>query len=84
MLRRVSIRTARVEDAPNIAIIHVHSWRAAYRGIVPDEFLAAISLEKREENWRLELTKSDGRVWVAEDDGVMKGGLLPGRAGTKA
>ncbi|HEX4227838.1 MAG TPA: GNAT family N-acetyltransferase [Bryobacteraceae bacterium] len=35
------IRSATPVDARAIATIHVEAWRAAYRGIVPDEYLAA-------------------------------------------
>lgn len=37
---RPIVRPARPEDAAGIARVHGDAWRAAYRGIVPDGFLA--------------------------------------------
>jgi hypothetical protein len=36
---RAYVRDADPEDAEQIAIIHVHSWQAAYRGLLPQEYL---------------------------------------------
>jgi hypothetical protein len=41
------IRPAKKEDAESLAKIHVHSWRAAYRNILPDSFLGRFTYEKR-------------------------------------
>jgi ribosomal protein S18 acetylase RimI-like enzyme len=60
-----SIRSATPDDARIIATIHVESWRAAYRGIVPDDFLASLSLEKRELAWQQSLLAGDSSTWVA-------------------
>ena len=35
----VFIRPASVHDAPDIREVHAESWRAAYRGLVPDEYI---------------------------------------------
>jgi GNAT superfamily N-acetyltransferase len=63
------IREATIDDAPAIAAIHVASWRTTYRGIMPDDFLAALSAERRERMWRDTLTNphSPSVVYVAED-----------------
>jgi len=60
------IRPARPEDALRIATIHVDAWRVAYRGIVPDEFLRALTVEQRHAGWRRILEAGEA-VWVAED-----------------
>jgi ribosomal protein S18 acetylase RimI-like enzyme len=44
----------------------VTSWRAAYRGIVPDDFLQALDIEARTALWRERLAGGDMRVVVAE------------------
>jgi ribosomal protein S18 acetylase RimI-like enzyme len=64
------IREARPEDAAAIARIHVDSWRSTYKGIVPDEHLAGLSYERREQGWREALSNPDNRsfVYVAEDE----------------
>jgi ribosomal protein S18 acetylase RimI-like enzyme len=45
------IRTARIEDAPRLASMHVASWRETYVGILPDAMLAALSVERRTAMW---------------------------------
>ena len=62
------IRTATVQDAAAIAQVHVESWRTTYTGIVPDEFLAQLSAEQREQFWRqvLQDPGSQTVVYVAE------------------
>lgn len=77
------VRPAELGDAPAIARVHVATWRSAYRGLLPDEFLASLSETHYEERWRRTLDDSAGRVYVAENfDGVVgfaSGG--PERAG---
>jgi GNAT superfamily N-acetyltransferase len=68
----VTIRAATVDDARAIAQIHVDGWRAAYRGQMPDAFLAGLSVDVRAEQRRkdLEALRSpEHRTWVAEDGG---------------
>ena len=48
----MTTRSATPDDALGIAIVHVAAWRAAYRGIVPDDFLDSLSLEQRSAAWR--------------------------------
>jgi ribosomal protein S18 acetylase RimI-like enzyme len=45
------IRDALQTDAAGIARVHVNSWRTTYRGIVPDQVLDSLSLERREQYW---------------------------------
>jgi L-amino acid N-acyltransferase YncA len=47
----ITIRLARLEDAPGIAKVHVDSWRTTYKGLIADEFLAALSYERRTQVW---------------------------------
>ena len=67
------VRVARLEDAPAIAKIHVATWRVAYAGIVPEDFLASLSEEERIKSWQEQL--ADGRtvVLVAEKEGEVVG-----------
>jgi hypothetical protein len=39
----ISIRRARARDASGIAAVHVATWRSAYAGLLPDEFLERLS-----------------------------------------
>jgi RimJ/RimL family protein N-acetyltransferase len=45
-------RLAREADAPALAEVHVRSWQAAYRELLPADFLAALSISDRAERWR--------------------------------
>ena len=45
------VRRANVEDAAAIARVHVRAWQAGYRGQMPDEFLDALSVDKRTDVW---------------------------------
>lgn len=66
------IRPATVADADAIGEVHVASWRAAYAGLIPDDFLAGLSAESRAASWA-RLIGDGGRVLVAEEDGVIAG-----------
>ena len=50
------IRTARIEDARQIAEVHVDSWRGAYRGIVSDSLLDSLAVETWAERWQERLS----------------------------
>jgi hypothetical protein len=65
----MQIRRAAVEDARAIAVIHVAASQAAYRGLIPDEHMAAFTVERREAIWLEILTTADADVWIAEEDG---------------
>jgi ribosomal protein S18 acetylase RimI-like enzyme len=67
------IRPATLDDARAIAGIHVRSWRAAYRGLVPAELLASLSVERREAMWRTAVGSPDIAVLVADRDGAVVG-----------
>lgn len=68
------IRRATPADADSIARVHVATWRAAYRGIVPDGYLHALSAEARAARWRADLAGTATVTWVAvSDDGEIAG-----------
>jgi len=49
------LRAAVPADARAIAEIHVASWRSAYRGLLPDSLLDAMSVDELEQRWRSRL-----------------------------
>ncbi len=57
-----SVRRAIPEDAESIARVHVESWQSSYRGILPETFLAAMSVEERTKHWRRNLAEPDGSI----------------------
>ena len=80
------IREASPADAPAIARVHVGTWRTAYAGIVRDDVLANMSVQRCERNHREAIADQGRKCWtsVAEDDaagivGFARGG--PERSG---
>jgi GNAT superfamily N-acetyltransferase len=61
------VREATFEDAPAIAAVQVDSWRTAYRGIVPDSFLDAMTVTEQTSRWSGQLAKRDLLMYVALD-----------------
>jgi ribosomal protein S18 acetylase RimI-like enzyme len=68
MQTTVRVRRARANDAPAIARVHVETWRAAYAGLVPDEYLVRMTENGQAFTWRKTLSRkqSDSTVLVAE------------------
>lgn len=62
----VLIRPAVATDAESIAQIHIMSWREAYSGIVPDDYLADLNFEARHAQWTTVLSSTEAQTWVAE------------------
>jgi GNAT superfamily N-acetyltransferase len=70
----ISVRRATAGDAPAIASVHVASWQATYRGIVPQAILDNLSVERRMAGWaRLLAAPGEARVWIGELDGDIVG-----------
>ena len=63
------VRPAELGDAAEIARVHVASWRSSYRGLLTDDFLAALSEEHYADRWRRMINEGTSRVFVAEEDG---------------
>lgn len=47
----ISLRRARPGDGAAIAAVHVASWRATYAGILPDDYLARMSVIRHMRNY---------------------------------
>ena len=77
----MQIRQATVPDARRIAQIHVASWRAAYRGQMPDAVLDSLDEQKRAVFWHTRLTRQPPETFVAELDEKIIGfcDLIPSR-----
>jgi ribosomal protein S18 acetylase RimI-like enzyme len=66
---RPSVRAATVRDAAELAAIHVRSWQAAYRGLLPQDYLDELDVSDGTERWRRTLRATDwsrSGVMVAE------------------
>jgi GNAT superfamily N-acetyltransferase len=54
----MSIRRAGAEDAMAIAIVHVQSWQAAYRDLVPLDYLDSLDPQQRRPVWERILSEA--------------------------
>lgn len=76
----VMVRPARTDDALAVAGVHVRSWQAAYRGLLPDAYLDGLRPEERMTRYTFD---SDDPVVphtvVAVDSGVLCGFATTGR-----
>ena len=67
-----SVRPAIARDAKAIAEIHVATWQAAYEGVMPNDYLKSMTVEKRLAYWREAIEFSDPQILVAtESDRVV-------------
>ncbi|MFN2586670.1 MAG: N-acetyltransferase family protein [Actinomycetota bacterium] len=67
-------REATPADAPGIARVHVASWNAAYRGVIADDALDALTEESLTPEWRAEIEQPPlpgATVTVVEDGAVI-------------
>ncbi len=69
------IRSARVVDAAQIAVVHVRSWQGAYRGLLPQAYLDGLDPAQRVGRWERVLAEAQaqgeadiGRVGVLVAD----------------
>jgi ribosomal protein S18 acetylase RimI-like enzyme len=60
-------------DARTIAEVHVRSWQAAYRGVVTDEFLDSLDVDRRAEMIEGAIRDESKGLLVAEQDGHVAG-----------
>ncbi|MFE3457251.1 GNAT family N-acetyltransferase [Nocardiopsis aegyptia] len=70
----MTIRRAGVEDAEAVAGVQVRSWRAAYRGIMPQSYLDGLDTARRADRWARWIGDADWpreAMLVAEDAGDM-------------
>lgn len=63
-----------LSDAAAIAEVHVRGWRWAYRDLLPADYLAGLSVGRRQDRWAKELSApSPTRTRVALVDGRVCG-----------
>jgi GNAT superfamily N-acetyltransferase len=78
-----AVRHAKLGDSAAIAAVHVRSWHAAYRGLLADEVIDAITVEDREQAWRGRLpARAPSFTLVGARDGAVAGFcavVAPGR-----
>jgi RimJ/RimL family protein N-acetyltransferase len=80
----MQIRQARAGDAAGIADVHVRSWQAAYRGLMPQDYLDALDPLQKQARWETRLAEARwpaSGVLVAEGEEMIVGftGFTPTR-----
>lgn len=80
-LSMLKARRATVDDSRRIAEIQVDGWKAAYRGIIPDDYLDAMTPGRRQSFWFQQVRDGCGEMFVAEVDSEVTGfcHLIPSR-----
>ncbi|WP_069164860.1 GNAT family N-acetyltransferase [Nocardia altamirensis] len=71
----MTIRTGTRQDVESVAALHTESWRTAYAGIMPDDYLNGSLFEERYELWqsRLAADAPEGQLFTADEAGEMLG-----------
>jgi L-amino acid N-acyltransferase YncA len=72
----LTVRSAEVDDAAAIARVHVETWRTAYTGIIPQDYIDSMTVDNRTLVWARLLQRSGGAftTLVSEDhDGRIVG-----------
>ncbi|MEO8303083.1 MAG: GNAT family N-acetyltransferase [Betaproteobacteria bacterium] len=71
----INVRRASAGDAPAIARVRVDSWRATYRGMIPDAYLDGMQVDASTAIWDRVLTAGPNTtsVFVAERAGEVVG-----------
>jgi ribosomal protein S18 acetylase RimI-like enzyme len=73
------VRPAALDDAAEIARVHVATWRSTYRGLLPDDFLASLSEAHYTERWRRVIGEGANRVFVVDEAEGIAGFASGGR-----
>jgi len=82
-MKEATIRLAVPADAQSIAQVRVGAWRTTYRGLIPDAYLDAMTVEDSTELWGRVLSAAPNttNTFVAEVDqrvvGFVSGLMLP-------
>ena len=76
----MEIVRATVDRAEDIGYVHAMSWKEAYRGIVPKEFLDNFTPKKRADVFRKVLQSDQDEHYIAYLDGQPVGMLTIGKS----
>jgi GNAT superfamily N-acetyltransferase len=66
----ITVRRARPADAISIGSVHVAAWRSTYPGILPDDFLARLSVPRQAAHYDGAIRSPSTGVYVASASGA--------------
>ena len=80
------IRVSTPADADRLAEVSLHSWQAAYRGLLPQPYLDGLKLEDRRRTWYRNLASTSLASFLSEEQGRVQGyvNLWPDRSDSEA
>lgn len=61
------IRSMTISDAESVANIHIDSWRVAYRGIVPQDYLDSLDIDKRIAFWEKNISNCGSMIQLVAE-----------------
>jgi ribosomal protein S18 acetylase RimI-like enzyme len=76
----MQIVNATPEDAPAVARIHVTAWQEAYKDILSVEYLAGLSIDKRQAYWSEVIPKGNLELSLAKEDECVVGWVAFGKS----
>jgi ribosomal protein S18 acetylase RimI-like enzyme len=72
-MSRPAVRPAVVEDATEIARVHIQAWQETYSRLVEPGELDDLSVDRRSDRWATLVGVGEPAVWVATIDGQIVG-----------
>ncbi|UXI04238.1 GNAT family N-acetyltransferase [Photobacterium sp. TY1-4] len=69
----INLRKAVLTDVQDIAQIHVNSWKSAFDGLMPADYINGFTISSRIEEWRNTISTSAESVVVAESGNKVVG-----------
>lgn len=71
-----NVRKARLSDIQEISLIHVQSWKSAFKGLMPERYINSYTLEDRKTEWLSILDSGSETVIIAEENNKLVGFYL--------
>jgi ribosomal protein S18 acetylase RimI-like enzyme len=72
-VKKLLIRQATLQDARNIASVHIESWQFAYKNLMHQDILNRLDIEARTKSWENIIAESNSWVFIAIEHNVIAG-----------
>jgi len=79
-MSKIKTRTATIQDAVSMSLIHANSWKKAYQGLLPDEYLNGIEDTQWVDMITNRLKDGTMKAWVATIEDKMIGCVCVGNS----